>query len=83
MAGKNVSTSYWVCAAPKSWSKYTTPRDEFFYVHLLVRLNYEENKVFQDGVEMHTHEIHCSHTGVPIDDTIHGIILTLQINSMN
>ena len=37
------------------------------------------DQVFQDGVEMHTHEIHCSQTGAPVDDTIHGLILILQI----
>ena len=36
------------------------------------------DQVFQGGVEMHTHEIHCSQTGAPVDDTIHGLIMTLQ-----
>ena len=29
-AEKNVSTSFWVRAAPKSWSKYTTDTNHFF-----------------------------------------------------
>ena len=40
-AEKSSSTSFWVCAAPKSWSKYTTSVDPFlwlfsYFLHFLL-----------------------------------------------